>query len=130
MGRLNLFLFAQNPLATSAFFFSAPLDYNHGEMAHAPIDKKTLEHLAELARIKLSPHEEEKLLKDLGAILGHFESLKELDTTNVAPLTGGTTLINVFRDDGERENTSQGAGTESFPEKQDGYLKVPPVFEN
>ncbi len=96
---------------------------------NVPLDKKALEHLAELARIKLSPQEEEKLLKDLGAILGHFESLKELDTKNVAPLTGGTTLINVFRDDAERENTNQGAGTESFPEKQDGYLKVPPVFE-
>ncbi len=96
---------------------------------NVPLDKKALEHLAELARIKLSPQEEEKLLKDLGAILVHFESLKELDTTNVAPLTGGTALINVFRDDAERENTNQGAGTESFPEKQDGYLKVPPVFE-
>ncbi len=92
------------------------------------LSKKDLEHLAELARIKLVPKEEEKLLKDLGAILGHFESLKELDTKNVAPCTGGTTLANVFRDDKERENTNQEAGTESFPEKQDGYLKVPPVF--
>ena len=117
------------PAATRAFFFFLRLHYNHGEMEHAPIDKKILEHLAELARIKLSPQEEEKLLKDLGAILAHFESLKELDTSNVAPLTGGTTLINIFRDDAERENANQGAGTESFPEKQDGYLKVPPVFE-
>jgi aspartyl-tRNA(Asn)/glutamyl-tRNA(Gln) amidotransferase subunit C len=97
-------------------------------MAH-PLDKKTLEHLAELARIKLEPKEEEKLLKDLQAILAHFESLKELDTSHVAPCTGGTTLMNVFREDAEHENTNRGAGTESFPEKQGDYLKVPPVFE-
>jgi aspartyl-tRNA(Asn)/glutamyl-tRNA(Gln) amidotransferase subunit C len=96
-------------------------------MSHS-LTKKDLEHLAELARIKLEPKEEAKLLKDLGAILAHFESLKELDTTNVAPLTGGTALINVFRADAERENTNQGEGTESFPEKQEEYLKVPPVF--
>ncbi|MBI2623720.1 MAG: Asp-tRNA(Asn)/Glu-tRNA(Gln) amidotransferase subunit GatC [Candidatus Liptonbacteria bacterium] len=93
------------------------------------LTKKDLEHLAELARIELAPKEEEKLLKDLDAILAHFESLKELDTTNVAPCTGGTMLMNVFREDKERENTNQKAGTENFPEEQDGYLKVPPVFE-
>ncbi len=43
----------------------------------SPIDKKTLEHLAELARIKLDGRQEEKLLHDLGKILDHFEELKE-----------------------------------------------------
>ncbi|MCR4328104.1 MAG: Asp-tRNA(Asn)/Glu-tRNA(Gln) amidotransferase subunit GatC [Patescibacteria group bacterium] len=93
------------------------------------ISTKDLEHLAELARIKLDPTEEAKLLKDLSAILGYFDSLKELEVTNVTPLTGGTTLINVFRDDTERESTNRGAGEELFPEKENGYLKVPPVFK-
>ena len=92
--------------------------------------KKELEHLAELARLKLTPEEEEKFLRDIQNILSHFEFLKELDTSNVAPLTGGTTLNNVFREDGGRENTNQGKGTESFPESKEGFLKVPPIFEN
>lgn len=93
------------------------------------INKKELEHLAELSRIALSPGEEEKLLKDLGNILDHFTVLQELDTTNVPPMTGGSDIINSFRDDMERESTNRGAGTEAFPESKDGYLKVPPVFE-
>ncbi|MGC9598799.1 MAG: Asp-tRNA(Asn)/Glu-tRNA(Gln) amidotransferase subunit GatC [Minisyncoccia bacterium] len=93
------------------------------------ITKRELEHLAKLARLSLDPREEEKLLKDLGRILDYFKELQELDTANVAPMTGGTDLRNVFRDDKERENTNRGAGTEAFPEKKDGYLKVPPVFE-
>lgn len=93
------------------------------------INKKTLEYLANLARIELDPREEEKLLKDLQKILDYFEELKTLDTKNVEPLTGGTRLKNVFRDDGERENTNHGAGVEAFPETHDGFLKIPPVFE-
>ncbi len=93
------------------------------------ITKHELEHLAKLARIHLDPKEEEKLIKDLGNILEHFNELKALDTTNVVPMTGGTDLKNVFRKDEERENTNKGAGVEAFPEKEKGYLKVPPVFE-
>jgi aspartyl-tRNA(Asn)/glutamyl-tRNA(Gln) amidotransferase subunit C len=85
--------------------------------------------LAKLARIELDPKEEEKLLKDLGAMLEYFKQLEELDTANVAPMTGGTDLTNVFRGDTERENTNRGAGVEAFPETKDRYLKIPPVFE-
>jgi aspartyl-tRNA(Asn)/glutamyl-tRNA(Gln) amidotransferase subunit C len=93
------------------------------------LGKRELEHLAKLARIELDPKEEEKLLKDLGNILDHFKELQELDTTNVAPMTGGTDLRNIFRDDDGREGTNRGAGVENFPDKKDGFLKVPPVFE-
>ena len=95
----------------------------------SPITKHELEHLATLARIELDPKEEEKLLKDLGAILDYFKELQELDTTNVKPMTGGTDLVNVFREDDERESTNRGAGVDQFPETKDGYLKIPPVFE-
>lgn len=93
------------------------------------INKEELEHLAKLARIELDPGEEEKLLADLGNILDHFKELQALDTSNVAPMTGGTDLTNVLRADDERENTNRGAGVDAFPESKNGYLKVPPVFE-
>ena len=95
----------------------------------AAITKEELRHLAELARIELDPQEEEKLLKDLGSILDYFKELQKLDTANVPPMTGGTDLRNIFRDDTERENTNRGAGVEAFPESESGFLKVPPVFE-
>ncbi len=89
-----------------------------------------LEHLAKLARIELDPKEEKNLRHDLGEILEYFKELQALDTANVTPMTGGTNLMNVFREDGERENTNRGAATEAFPEKREGFLKVPPIFEN
>jgi aspartyl-tRNA(Asn)/glutamyl-tRNA(Gln) amidotransferase subunit C len=93
------------------------------------IDKKALEHLAELARIELGAEEQEKLLKDLGNIIGYVEELKALDTSNVEPMAGGTTLVNAFRDDESGANTNQGKGVEAFPKAKDGFLKIPPVFE-
>lgn len=93
------------------------------------IDRKTLEHLAKLARLELKELEEAKLITDISKILGHFEELQELDTSEVAPLTGGTDLKNIFREDNVSENTNKGKGTDAFPEEENGFLKIPPVFE-
>jgi aspartyl-tRNA(Asn)/glutamyl-tRNA(Gln) amidotransferase subunit C len=99
------------------------------------ITKRELEHLAKLARIELDPKEEERLLKDLGNILEYFKELQALDTSAVMPMTGGTDLRNVFREDasgeenGGPENTNRRAGVEAFPESKDGFNKIPPVFE-
>ena len=93
------------------------------------INKTTLDHLAKLARIELGEKEKEKLLADLQKILDHFEELKTLNTSGIAPMNGGRTLVNALREDTERENTQRGKGADAFPESQDGYLKVPPIFE-
>lgn len=97
------------------------------------VDKKSLEHLAELARIELKKEEEEKLLEDLGKILGYFEQLKEVNTEDVEPMTGGTMEQNVLRSDKEdirnEINSSADELVKMFPEKEGRFLKVPPVFE-
>lgn len=91
------------------------------------IDKKSLEHLAELARIKLSGKEEEKMLTDLKKILTYFEELKEADTLHVEPLTGGTELTNIAREDAPRGNDDTGKGRAAFPEEEGRFLKIPPM---
>lgn len=95
----------------------------------SPINKKTLKHLAELSRIKLEEREGEKILKDLQSIVAYFDELQTLDTEGVEPVAGGTRLKNIFRADESRENTNRGAGRDDFPESEDGYMKVPAVFE-
>jgi aspartyl-tRNA(Asn)/glutamyl-tRNA(Gln) amidotransferase subunit C len=95
----------------------------------AEIDKRSLEHLASLARIRLDASEEDTLVTDLRKILSYFEELASLNTEGVEPMSGGTDLRNSFRDDGASESTNRGKGTENFPESHKGLLKVPPVFE-
>ncbi len=99
-------------------------------MAQEPITKETLEYLANLARIELTSTEEEKFLGELQNILHHFEELKGVDTTGVEPMNGGGAMENAFRNDDERSGTNKGAGVEEFPNKQDGFLKVPPIFSD
>ncbi|MCL5733524.1 MAG: Asp-tRNA(Asn)/Glu-tRNA(Gln) amidotransferase subunit GatC [Patescibacteria group bacterium] len=93
------------------------------------INKETLKHLMELARLEVGGDKEEKLLKDIKSILSYFEELQSLDTQNIEPMTGGTNLKNVFRGDEERENSFRGSGAELFPESQDGFLKIPAIFK-
>jgi aspartyl/glutamyl-tRNA(Asn/Gln) amidotransferase C subunit len=106
----------------------------------AEINDKILKHLAELARIEIDPRtynvgegvdpkKETKFLSDFKSILGHFEELKSLNTSGVTPMTGGTNLKNITREDDFNENNDRGKGVQSFPEAKSGYLKVPPVFE-
>jgi aspartyl-tRNA(Asn)/glutamyl-tRNA(Gln) amidotransferase subunit C len=103
-----------------------------------PINKKTLEYLSELSRIELDKESEEKLLKDLQKILTYFEELKEVDTENIEPMAGGTIEKNIFREDTDLDGQSQrepafsqrrSALIEQFPEEENGFLKVPAVFE-
>ncbi|HXF44004.1 MAG TPA: Asp-tRNA(Asn)/Glu-tRNA(Gln) amidotransferase subunit GatC [Candidatus Paceibacterota bacterium] len=93
------------------------------------IDKKTVKKLAELARMDINPREEESLVSDLERILEYFDELKELDTKNVLPMSGGTFLENIVRDDGKGERLPGEKSVDQFPEKERGFLKVPPVFE-
>lgn len=92
------------------------------------LDKKTLEYLAGLGRIELTESEKPKLLKDLQEILNHFEELQKLDTTNAEPISGGTFQQNIFREDEATEEKNEKL-TDAFPEKENDFLKIPPVFE-
>ncbi len=95
----------------------------------AEINKKELLHLAGLARLDLTENEEEKFADDLKKILDHFSELQTLDIQNVAPMTGGTQLKNVFREDGDKKSSlSPDNVVQAFPEKEKHWLKVPNVF--
>lgn len=94
------------------------------------ITKKELQHLAELARLEIKEADQEKLLRDLEKILGHFEELKEINTENVEPVSGGHDLKNVWREDGIKESRpNRHPAVDAFPETENGFLKIPPVFE-
>lgn len=93
------------------------------------IDNQSLKYLAELGRIELNKKDEDKLLKDIQGIFDYFEELKEIDTKNIEPMTGGTFEKNVFREDEFIEADTSGKLTDAFPEKENGFLKVPAVFE-
>ncbi len=98
------------------------------------ISREEVHRLAKLARIDVPEEEEGKLQKDLEAILGYVEKLKEVDISDVPEMTHAIEARNVFRAD--EVNPPAGGGgddknillTDQFPEEEAGYLKVKGVF--
>lgn len=91
--------------------------------------KFDIKYFAKLARIELTSEEEKRFSKDIEEILEHVKQLQEVDVSEVEPMTGGTELRNVFREDEPRAGHISPSGIEQFPEKKDDFLKVPKVFE-
>lgn len=104
-----------------------------------PITKKEVEHIAKLARVELTDTEVAKYEKELSAVLGFVDKLSEVDTENIAPLTGGTDLVNVMREDVRTAANSETNSREQLelaaelvkaaPEYEGGFVKVKKVFE-
>jgi aspartyl-tRNA(Asn)/glutamyl-tRNA(Gln) amidotransferase subunit C len=91
------------------------------------ITKNQIEHLAKLARLKLSEVEVENLSKDLTEILTYVEKINEINLENVEPLTNILEKLDL-REDNHRL-TDNSLIIENFPEKEDDYLKVPKILE-
>ena len=96
------------------------------------ITQKDVEHIAHLARIELTDEEKKMFETELSGILSFVQTLNELDTSNVEPVTGGTLLKNVMRDDEQGDVYMEGMSTrlvEAAAEKKDNFIKVKSVFE-
>ena len=97
-----------------------------------PISKVDVEKIAELARLELTSEETESFTEQLSSILGHIDKLNELDTTDVPPMshcsTAGSDAEYTLRDDVTRPSLGQQLATESAPDSEAGYFKVPRVI--
>lgn len=56
-----------------------------------------VQHIAKLARLRLSDDEIVRMSTELSSILGYIDILSELDTENVLPTTQAIGTVNVFR---------------------------------
>ncbi len=96
------------------------------------INKQILEKLAVLAKIEIKKENKEKLLADLGEILNHFQELQNVNIGDIEPLNGGTNLINISRNDENKDVNKEISNDDligQFQENKNGFLKIPPVFE-
>jgi len=88
-----------------------------------------VEHVAHLARLRLSAEELEKMRTDLSAILDHIDLLKEVDVSDVAPTAQVTDLFNTMRDDAVRPSLPHEDVLANAPEQRDGMFRVKAIFE-
>ncbi len=88
-----------------------------------------VEHIAQLARLELSPEHKSRYRQQLSNILDYIAKLRELDTTDVPPTAGGGLTRMDLRPDRSRPGLSRDALLGNAPEAEDQQFKIPPVFE-
>ena len=109
------------------------------------VSEKDVSYVADLANLELSEDERARLVRDLNSILGHVDSLNELDTANVPPMAqvsdrygvdetkkGSERFAYASREDakeGLRKSFTTEVALANAPEADGTFFKVPKVIE-
>jgi aspartyl-tRNA(Asn)/glutamyl-tRNA(Gln) amidotransferase subunit C len=88
-----------------------------------------IQYVAHLARIELTPAEQQKLGAQLNHILGYIEKLKELDVSQVEPTAHAVPLVNVTRADQICPGLSNEVALRNAPAAANGLFIVPKIVE-
>ena len=88
-----------------------------------------VKYVAHLARLALTPEEEQKLAGQLSSVLGYIEKLKEVDVGSVEPTAHAFPLVNVTRPDETRPSLSNEEALRNAPSKANGLFMVPKIVE-
>ncbi len=100
-----------------------------GNVKTEKISREEVNHVAKLARLKLSDQETDFFQKDLNSILDYVETLKELDTDHVSPMSHVLNMDNVWREDRPEAFKETEPLLQNAPMKEKGYYKVPKILE-
>jgi aspartyl-tRNA(Asn)/glutamyl-tRNA(Gln) amidotransferase subunit C len=85
--------------------------------------------VARLARLDLPEADLAVFARQLTAILGYVDQLKELDTENVEPLAHPLPVQNVFRPDELRPSLSVDEALRNAPSRSGNFFAVPAVLD-
>ena len=85
--------------------------------------------MAILARLDLTPDEQEQLAGQLDRILEYMDKLNELDTDGVEPMSHAVEVVNVLRPDRAVNEPRTEALLSNAPAQDDDFLSVPKIIE-
>lgn len=92
------------------------------------LDRQQVQKIAHLARLDITPEEEEQFAGQLSDILDYFEQLGELDTENVPPTTRAIELSNITRQDSSQVYSDREALLQEAPNPEEGFFRVPQIL--
>ncbi len=93
------------------------------------IDRTTVEHVAELARLALTDEEVERFTGQLSKILEAVSVLQKVDTSAVPPTASILPLHDVMRDDVPTPGLSVTDALANAPDREGDLFRVQKVFE-
>ncbi len=92
------------------------------------LDRQQVQKIAHLARLEITPAEEEQFANQLSSILDYFEQLSELDTSDVPPTTRAIEINNVTRSDTQISYSDRQALLQEAPQAEGDFFRVPQIL--
>jgi len=89
------------------------------------LTRTEVEEIAVLARLHLEPEELDRMQRELGSILAHFEALAAVDTAGVPAMTHAVPMDLRLRPDLAEPSLSQDAALASAPRREGELIVVP-----
>ncbi|MBE7501411.1 MAG: Asp-tRNA(Asn)/Glu-tRNA(Gln) amidotransferase subunit GatC [Verrucomicrobiales bacterium] len=86
-------------------------------------------YVAHLARLELTPEEENRFGAQLAEVLAYFEQLKGVDVSGVEPMAHALPRVNVTRADAVRPSLPHLEALQNAPAQADGLFQVPKIVE-
>ena len=93
------------------------------------IDKELVKYLESLGRIELTDEQRTATEKDLQDILTYIDTLNELTTDGVEPLSHSFPVTNVMREDEVAMHNTRDDILQNAPEEKDGCFVVPKTVD-
>ena len=93
------------------------------------ISDETIEYVGILAKLELSDEEKEQAKKDMANMLDYIDTLNELDTSGVEPMSHVFPVNNVFREDVVTNGDDREEILANAPEAKEGDFVVPKTFD-
>ena len=94
------------------------------------LSREEVLHIARLARLGITDDDVEKFRVQLSDILGNFEALKQLDTTQTPPTAQSIPLENVMRSDVVERSYPVDEILANAPRREDDSFRVRAVLED
>lgn len=91
------------------------------------ITVEDVEHVAKLARLRLSADEKKLYTEQLGKIIEFFAELNAIDTTGVEPMSHALSVTNVMREDEVETPPGHEILLKSAPARDDAFFRVPKI---
>jgi len=88
-----------------------------------------VQYVARLARIALTPAEEEKFAAQLTHVLGYIEKLNQLDVSGIEPTAHAVPMVNITRPDEVRPSLTNEEALRNAPAKANGLFLAPKIVE-
>ena len=88
-----------------------------------------IDHVANLARLALTPEEKATFAAQLGSVLYHIEQLAQVDVSGVEPTAHAFPVVNVWAEDVARPGLPVAEALRNAPAQRDHMIVVPKVVE-